>query len=95
MKNEWQKLAEKLLFDFGKAVLGKNSGGMISMLLRERGIDGARNAILAASDKQNPREYAGAIMRDKPAESNVQIGEEVGGYRWTGSQWMSRNIHER
>lgn len=89
MKNEWKELAEKLLFDFGKAVLGKNAGGMIVKLMRDRGIDGARNAIRAASEKSDPKEYIGAAIRQKDG-SGVQIGEEIRGYVWTGSRWTEK-----
>jgi hypothetical protein len=85
MRNEWKDLAEKLLFDYGKEVLGKGSGGVIVKLVKERGIDGTRNIIRAASEKSDPMEYVGAAMRDK--KTNLQIGEIVGGYRWTGSRW--------
>ena len=86
MRNEWKDLAEKLLFDFGRSVLGKNSGGMIAMLVKDRGLDAARNVIRAASEKSEPREYVGAALRQKD-ESGVQIGEVFNGYRWTGSHW--------
>ena len=86
MRNEWKDLAEKLLFDYGKSVLGKNAGGMITMLLRARGIDGARNAIRAASEKQDPREYIGAALREKD-DSGVKVGDVISGYVWNGSRW--------
>ncbi len=86
MRNEWKDLAEKLLFDYGKSVLGKNAGGMITMLLRARGIDGARNVIRAASEKQDPREYIGAALREK-ANEGVRLGERMGNYEWNGSRW--------
>lgn len=91
MRNEWKELAEKLLFDFGKVVLGKKSGGLIVKLLHERGIDGARNVIKAASEKENAREYITGAMREN-GEGKVQIGDELGGYVWNGSRWAERDI---
>jgi hypothetical protein len=88
MKNEYKELAEKLLFDFGKAVLGKNAGGLIAQLLRARGIDGTRLAIIAAQGKQNPREYAGAMLKEPVQENSAQIGEVIGKYRYNGSIWV-------
>lgn len=86
MKNEWKELAEKLLFDFGKSVLGKNAGGVIVKLRHARGIDGARNVIKAAGEKSDPREYVGAALREKDA-AGVQIGERIGKHIWNGSRW--------
>jgi hypothetical protein len=55
---------EASLFDRGKKVLGKNSGGLISQLLKHKhgSIALARSAIETASTKQNPREYIGRIL---------------------------------
>lgn len=64
MKSEWEELAEEMLFDFGKLVLGEKSGGVIVKLKNNRGIRGAFNAIKAASKKSNPAEYIGAILRE-------------------------------
>lgn len=85
---QWKALAEMLLFDYGKSVLGKNAGGMIVKLLKDRGIDGARRAILAAQNKQDPREYVGAAINGhSEREVTIAIGEVMGRHKWTGSRW--------
>jgi hypothetical protein len=69
---------EKDLFDRGKLVLGKTAGGLIRQLLAAK--DGkvplARAAIEVAATKQDPREYIGAILRnrDPPADRNYVDG---------------------
>jgi hypothetical protein len=91
MKNEWQILAEKLLFDYGKEILGKNAGGMIAKLFKVRGIDGARNAIKAASDRQNPVEYiAGAIRKDEGDAPVIDYDAVAAkhGYVWNGEKYV-------
>ena len=82
----WKAMAEMLLFDFGKAVFGKKSGGLIVKLVRQGGIDGARRAILAAQNKQDPREYGAAVLKEQPAP-DVQIGETMNGWTWDGGKW--------
>ena len=82
----WKAMAEMLLFDFGKAVFGKKSGGLIVKLMRQGGIDGARRAILAAQNKQDPREYGAAILKEQPVP-DVQIGETMNGWMWDGGKW--------
>lgn len=69
---------EKQLFDRGKAVLGKDAGGLISKVLKAKNGDVAlaRAAIETASTKQSPREYLGAIARGAgpPGEGIVKVG---------------------
>jgi hypothetical protein len=55
---------EKKLFEDGKQLLGKSSGGMINKLLRARGLDGAQSIIDEAKSKQDPREWVGAALRE-------------------------------
>lgn len=51
------------LFERGKKVLGKDSGGLIAKLLKTKGaVPLARAAIEQASQKQNPREYIGRVL---------------------------------
>jgi hypothetical protein len=63
---------EAALFDRGKRVLGKTSGGLIKRLLdaKEGKIPLARAAIEQASTKQSPREYIAGVVngrnRDPP-----------------------------
>jgi hypothetical protein len=56
---------ERELFDRGKAVLGRSSGGLIVKLLRAKGgkVALARAAIEQASTKQDPAEYIAAAVR--------------------------------
>lgn len=58
---------EKELYQRGRAVLGKNAGGIIKKLLKAK--DGkvtlARAAIETAAEKHDPREYIGGIIRNK------------------------------
>lgn len=90
MKDEWKAEAERLLFDFGKRVLGQNSGGLITKLMQLRGISGARLVLKMAAEKSDPREYVGAALREKKADA-PQVGEIWGhgkwARRWTGSRW--------
>ncbi len=54
---------EKVLFDFGKSVLGKKSGGVITKLKNLNGIDGATELIWQASEKSDPLEWIGGVLR--------------------------------
>lgn len=66
--------AETDLFRRGKEILGKNAGGFIREILRAKGenIPLARAAIETAATKENPREYLGAIVRNRdPPERTV------------------------
>ncbi len=63
---------EAEVFERGKAVLGKNAGGLIKRLILAKGgsVAQARAAIEQASEKQDPNEYIGAIVSGrKPAET--------------------------
>ncbi len=66
---------EKQLYDRGREVLGKSSGGMVKNLLKAKNGDVAlaRAALEQASTKSNPREYIGGIVNAKP---------EQGGFVW-------------
>ncbi len=82
------KECEEFLFDYGKAVLGKDTGGMIVRLKQNLGISSAHQAIKMAAQKSDPREYIGAVLRGKKFDPNgAKIGEIVNGYQWTGSRW--------
>lgn len=67
---------EAELFDRGKQVLGQSGGGLIKNLLKAKGgnIAMARIAIEQASQKQNPREYIGAII-NQPAKEQLSARE--------------------
>lgn len=64
---------ESDLFRRGREVLGKSAGGMVKQLLTAKGgkINQARAAIETAASKNDPREYIGAIIRnrDPPPDS--------------------------
>lgn len=61
-------IAERELFERGKALLGKSAGGQIVKLLRAKGgnVALARAAIEAASQKHRPAEYIAACIRGSP-----------------------------
>lgn len=58
---------EKELFRRGRQVCGKNSGGLISSLLKAKQHDVAlaRAVIETAATKHDPREYVGGAIRNK------------------------------
>lgn len=62
-----QKPPDGELFDRGKEVLGKNAGGLVKKLLgaKDGNVALARAAIEQASTKSDPREYLGAIIRNR------------------------------
>jgi hypothetical protein len=62
---EWKNRAEKALFLYGKQILGKTAGGMINRLYREKGFDYAIEWIAISAQKQDPREFLGAALKEK------------------------------
>jgi len=71
------------LFRRGKQVLGDNAGGLIKRLLTCKGgkINQARAAIEASADRQDPREYIGAIIRGRNDLDEVEQAR-LRGDRW-------------
>lgn len=61
----WKETAEKLLFMYGKQVLGQNSGGMIVKLIKQYGFEGAMLKIELAAKKQDAREFLAAALKEK------------------------------
>jgi hypothetical protein len=58
------------LYQRGVEILGENSGGIVTGLLKAKGsIPSARSSLEAASEKANPREYIGAIVRNTKASA--------------------------
>lgn len=55
------------LYRRGKEVLGKSAGGMVKRLLTAKGgrVSLARAAIETAAEKNDPREYIGAIIKNQ------------------------------
>lgn len=70
------KTDEAELFERGKKVLGKDSGGLIAKLLKSKkgSVALARAAIEQASEKENPREYIGRVLAG-PAAVVMENGE--------------------
>lgn len=64
---------EAELFARAKQVLGKNTGGLITNLLKakDKNIPLARAAIEVAATKSDPREYIGAIIRSREGERQI------------------------
>lgn len=63
---------EKSYFDRGKQILGRNAGGMLTKLIAARGsLELARATIEISSDKQDPREYIGAVIRSRDPTNYV------------------------
>lgn len=63
-------IAEREYFARGREVLGKGAGGQLANLLKAKGgnVALARSAIEAASQKQKPAEYVGAMIRSPTAK---------------------------
>lgn len=68
---------DHFLFKRGKEILGSNSGGLIAKLKTARGLGKAAEIIEAAADRENPREFVGACIRDGPASGDVVDMERV------------------
>lgn len=58
-------IAERDYFIRGKALLGKNAGGLLAKLKAAKGgnVALARAALETASTKENPKEYIGGVLR--------------------------------
>lgn len=71
-------IAERELFEQGKALLGKSAGGQIVKLLRAKGgnVSLARAAIETAKTKENPAEYVAAAIRGPPADRPLTLTEQ-------------------
>lgn len=76
-----QPTEEADLFRRGKQVLGENTGGLISKLLKAKSnnIPLARAAIETAATKNNPREWVGRVIRNRdPPERDQTIDPRLG-----------------
>ncbi len=78
--------AERELFTRGKQILGQSGGGMIvkSLKAKEGSVAQARAALEMASEKENSREYIGAIIRN---------GGEEDVLAWTDGLYRELNVH--
>jgi len=67
------------MFRRGKEVLGRSSGGLISKLLKAEGgsVAKARAAIELAAEKEDPREFLGAVIRSRDGDDE-RIARERG-----------------
>ena len=58
------------LYQRGIEILGENSGGVVSSLLKAKGtVPSARSALESSAEKANPREYIRAIIRNTTARA--------------------------
>ena len=64
---------QKAVFDLGKAILGNSAGGLIRKLLRHVGddCDRALDLLRRCERKNDPREYANAILRGDARADDV------------------------
>ncbi len=71
---------EKQLYDRGKALLGKEAGGLIKRLVTAKGGDVAlaRSALEMASTKSDPREYLGGVLRGDRAQQDSFLDPKAG-----------------
>ena len=69
--------AEAELFRRGKHVLGAKAGGLLAMLLKAKGgsVAKARAALELASEKDDPREFIGAIIRARDGDDHRSARE--------------------
>lgn len=74
-ERELEKELDRFLFDFGRIVLGKDSGGMIVKLKQMRGVSSAWNALKDARLVSDAREYIGAIIRAPQPDPSVSVSE--------------------
>lgn len=72
---------EKRFFDRGKSVLGKKTGGTLNKLKTLFGVDEAARLIERAAEKQDPREWIGAVLRNAERDG-VKPEPEID--PWTG-----------
>lgn len=55
---------DKVLFDYGKQLLGQKAGGQIAKLKKAYGIEGAYRHLRTASEKSDPGEWIGAVLKN-------------------------------
>lgn len=80
---------QKIVFDFGKSVLGNGSGGQVTRLKQHLGGDLERTyrTLQLAAGKSNPSEYVGAIVRGEGnARTDNVLAETDALYRRLGVQ---------
>lgn len=83
-------IVERELFSRGREVLGKTNGAMIAKLKKAKGgnVALARAAIEVASQKENPREYIAAIVKNGERQT-VKFVQQRGfdDDRLSGEEW--------
>jgi len=63
---------EKILFDAGRKVLGRGSGGLITKLRKLKGTDDAFRVIQEAAGKSNPTEWIVGVLKAGDREYSDQ-----------------------
>ncbi len=86
-RSEIELECERLLFDYGKKILGKNAGGLINKLYKLKGLAAAHLILKQAADKSDPREYVGAALKEKAKQDCAAIGEKILDWEWDGGKW--------
>lgn len=99
---------ERAYFARGREILGKNSGGMLTTLLkcRNQDVDAALKVLETAKDKLDPKAYVAASCqyqtRSKPIESVMttvrekrEIAQQIGRYyaHAASDQWRAWDRH--
>lgn len=80
---------KKQLYDFGRSVLGANSGGQVTNLVKHHGndLDAVDRTLRLASTKSDPREYVGAILRGNTDARHEDVVSQIDdAYRRWGVQ---------
>lgn len=76
---------KKALYDLGRELLGKSSGGQVTKVLSfyDGDVAAATRALRMAQQKSDPREYVGAILRGETKSDDV-LAETLANYRKWG-----------
>src|SRR5215469_11197113 len=88
-EREIKQFSIKMLFEYGKEILGQNAGGVISTLMKRKGIEQTFEAIKRSAKAQNPNEYIGGVLKQisNTINDGVEIGTRMGNYVWDGGKW--------
>ena len=73
---------DSYLYAFGKEVLGRNAGGLITKLIKAKGSQEAENVLKTARDKQDPKEYVGGVLATPKGEYYPERDEMA---KWRGA----------
>lgn len=79
--------SEKFYFDYGKAVLGDGTGGLLARARTKLGEPNALKLLREAAEKHSPREYfAAAVVKKQDATDRGQADETLENWR-SGQSW--------